>query len=184
MKLREKPRWALLYAGTDIVIPCEKGQEDEIMELVTGWGACAGADVEITLKKSSGKAKRSLDANAYLWALCGKLGLATGSTKEQEYRKAIKAAGVKTTVLVLDSSVDEIIAHWGSAGVGNFAEVLRKSDKVQGCTIVNVYHGSSSYSTDEMSKLIDYVVKAAEKKKIPTITQTELERLKSQWGQI
>lgn len=182
MKLKDKPRWALLYRETDIIIPCEKGQEKEVMGLVSDWEVEAGTDVEIIVKaKTPSKAKRSLDANAYLWMLCGKLALTTGGTKETEYRKAIKAAGVKTTVLVLDSAVNEIIAHWGSTGIGSFAEVLRKSDKVRDCTIVNVYYGSSSYSTDEMSKLIDYVVKEAEKKKIPTMTPAEIARLKSQW---
>lgn len=186
MKLKEKPRLALLYKETDIIIPCEKGQETEIRELVNGWDVDPEKDVEIKVfnKASQPEKKRSLDANSYLWLLCGKIAAATGSKKETEYRKAIKAAGVKTTVLVLDPSVDTFIAQWGRAGIGTFAEFTRKSDKVKGCSVINVYCGSSGYSTDEMSKLIDYVVKLAGKYKIPTMTPAELEQMKSQWRQI
>lgn len=134
-------------------------------------------DVEI----STSKTRRSLDANAYCWALIGQIAEATKLKKEEVYRDEIKQMGGNyDTVCVPQKAVDALCRHWQHNGLGWMAETFES--KFPGCINVNLYYGSSAYDTTQMSRLIDNVVQDAQALGIETKTPRELSLLKEDWG--
>jgi hypothetical protein len=133
------------------------------------------ATIEIKRKK------RSLDANSYMWVLADKIASRLNTTKEVVYREAIRSVGTFDSLLIQDKAVDSFIELWQKQGTGNMAEAMYQSKVVDGCTVVRVYHGSSTYDTKQMARLIDYIVSEAKEQGIETLTPNEIERLKNAW---
>lgn len=133
-------------------------------------------DYEIRPKRK----KRSLDANAYLWTLVGKIAAAVGIPTDEVYRNAIRDAGEFTPLPIRADAVEEFSRVWGTKGTGWFIDVLDDS-KLPGYKLVRAYNGSSSYDTKQMSRLIDYVVQDAKSLDIETMTERELSLLKEGW---
>lgn len=124
------------------------------------------------------KRKRSLNANAYMWQLCHKIAEKVGASKEAVYRKNIREVGSFETVELLNDGVARFIRSWQANGLGWIAEPLSERN---GYTTVIAYFGSSSYSTAEMSRLIDAVVAEAKALGVETMTPEELDRLTLTW---
>lgn len=134
--------------------------------------------VKVEIKKAS-KAK-SRDANAYCWVIIDKIAEKTGICRSEVYRHAIKEiGGVSTTVCVQDKAVDRLRESWEKNGIGWQTDTLKS--RIDGCTNVILYYGSSVYTSQQMSRLIDSLVQEAEGLGIPTYPE-ETERMKAQWG--
>lgn len=124
--------------------------------------------------------RRSLDANAYFWVLADKLSAANGLTKEEVYKNAIRdISGVSDTVCVLNESVEKVRQGWQKHGLGWQTEEY--PSKLEGCTNVILYYGSSAYDSAQMSRLIDNIVQDCKAVGIETMTPAELESLKAGW---
>lgn len=137
-----------------------------------------GKDLSIELKEY--RKKRSLDANAYAWVLISKLAEKTGLPKTDIYRNAIKDVGGNSDVVcVQDKAVQSLCDGWQRNGLGWLTETF--PSKIDGCTNVILYYGSSSYDTAQMSRLIDIVVAECKEQGIETMTPQELEALKEKW---
>ncbi|AUO19900.1 hypothetical protein [Monoglobus pectinilyticus] len=134
--------------------------------------------LDIELKKH--RKKRSLNANAYLWVLCGKLADKIGVDKESVYRQHILNANVYRVAEINESAADTLIKGWQMNGVGWIAERVDESNK-DGFVIVNLYYGSSTYNTKQMSRLLDSVIEDCREQGIQTITPDEISKLKSLW---
>lgn len=135
-------------------------------------------DVEITVKKY--RKKRSLDANAYAWVIIDKLAAKLNLPKADVYRECIRSiGGVSQTVCVMEKAADALIDGWRHNGLGWFAETF--PSKIDGCTNVILYFGSSTYDTKQMSALIDYLVEACILQGIETATQDEIAKYKEEW---
>ncbi len=145
------------------------------------FDALCNKDVEITIKKAS--VKRSLDANAFLWFLCGQIAERSSkyskAGKNDVYRDAIRAKGVYEPLMIRADALERFINRWADKGTGWFAEVI--DDYKDKYKIVHAYYGSSTYTTAEMSRVIDYVILEAEDLGIPTITPKEMEKLLGRW---
>lgn len=125
--------------------------------------------------------KRSRDANAYCWVLIDKLAEKTGLTKPEVYRAAIKEiGGVSDTVCVQDRAVDKLRQSWEKNGIGWQTDVL--PSKLEGCTNVVLYYGSSTYDTAQMFRLIDHIVQDCKAVGIETATPEELATMLEGWG--
>ncbi len=181
MKLRDKPRINSMYAGPEIVIPIERGEAIYVSDVFPNIDDIdISKDIEI--KMSVKRKKRSLDANAYMWQLCGEIARVIRSTKNEVYMQAIRDVGVSELHLVPDDAVDAMIKRWGRTGLGYMAEVAYKSSKNPGNTAMILWYGSSTYDTKEMSHLIDYIVDEAKGLGIETMTPDEIAKLKAAWG--
>lgn len=124
--------------------------------------------------------KRSLDANAYCWTLIDKLAEKTGLTKSEIYRNAIREIGGNSeTVCAPNAAVDKLCRGWRHNGEGWQAETSKS--KLDGCTNITLYYGSSVYDTKQMSRLIDSIVQDCQAVGIETMTPAELETLKAEW---
>lgn len=133
-------------------------------------------DYEITLRKS----KRSLDANAYAWVLIDKLAEATGLTKAEVYRNAIRnIGGVSETYCIPTRGVEMFCRIWDGNGLGWQVETF--PSKLPRCTNVTAYYGSSVYDTAQMSRLIDALVQDCKALDIETMPSDRLQSLLSSW---
>ena len=137
--------------------------------------------VTVEIKKAS--KGRSKDANAMCWALCSDIGKAMTPPmdKEQVYRRAIRAVGVYTPVTVVVWDLATIKRRWESHGVGWFGEVV--DDAGAGKKLIHLYYGSSTYTVEEMKRLLDWLVDEAQQMEIPIpLSKAEEERLLERWG--
>lgn len=126
------------------------------------------------------KKQRSLDANAYCWVLIDKLSEKLNVSKTEIYRQAIKEIGGNSeTVCVPTKAVNKVCEGWEHNGIGWQTETFKS--KIDGCTNVILYYGSSSYNTNQMSMLIDNIVQDCKALDIETLTPKELQALKDGW---
>lgn len=131
--------------------------------------------------------KRTLEANRYMWKLCGELAEKlsddkTKHTKESVYRKAIKEIGVWADDEIEPDKVQWRRTAWEQIGTGWITE--RVDFTADGSKeIIRFYYGSSRYNKKQMSRLIDNIVQDCEALGIQTKTPDEIERLKSLWGE-
>lgn len=127
--------------------------------------------------------KRSLDANAYFWTLCGKLAAVTGIPKNEIYREYIREIGDNfDIVLVKAGDVESRKKRWEARGMGWISELVGPS-AVPGYLEIAEYYGSSSYDSAQMTRLIDLVVFDCKEQGIETATPDELARMKREWNQ-
>lgn len=136
-------------------------------------------DVSVTIKKH--RAKRSLDANAYAWVLMDKLAEAVGVPREAIYREAIKnVAGNSEIVCVRTNAVEKLCEGWKRNGLGWQTDIF--PSKIDGCTNVVLYYGSSAFDTAQMSRLIDNIIQDCKTAGIETMPSDKLDALLEAWG--
>lgn len=136
---------------------------------------------KLSIEVKPWRKKRSLDANAYCWVLIDRLAAANGITKEEVYRNAIKDIGDNSdTVCVVNEAVEKVCKAWEKHGLGWQAETF--ASKLDGCTNVILYYGSSTYDTSQMSRLIDNIVQDCKAVGVETMTPAELAGLVERWG--
>lgn len=148
-----------------VVIECEDVKPVDIEKL-------KDKDLRCTLKQW--REKRSLDANAYCWALINEIANITRLEKDEVYLQMLKDYG--------QNEVVSIQSHINPDGYFKYYEELGKGyvgDKE--FTHYRLFKGSSEYDSREMSILIDGVIHEAEALGIPTITEKQLAQLKGEW---
>lgn len=127
------------------------------------------------------RARRSLDANAYAWVLMDKLAEKLNVSKEEIYREYIKHIGGNSEVVcVKNSAVERLCEGWSKNGIGWQTDTM--PSKIDGCTNVILYYGSSTYDTSQMSRLIDLIIQDCKEQGIQTDTPDTIARLKALWG--
>lgn len=125
--------------------------------------------------------KRSLDANAYAWVLIHKLASAMGMKPEEVYLQEVMNVGNNfTPMCVREKDVERFKRSWQSNGLGWPVKDLGPS-QVPGCRNLMAYHGSSTYDTQQMSRLIDLLVQDCKQLDIETLPPEKLALLKEEW---
>lgn len=119
------------------------------------------------------KKKRSLDANAYMWVLLDKLSAVLRIEKTEIYKRMVKEiGGASEVVCVKNEAAEKLCEGWRHNGIGWQTDTFQS--KLEGCTNVVLYYGSSTYDTAQMSRLIDLVVQECKQHGIETLTPSEL----------
>lgn len=133
-------------------------------------------DVEVDVKVTKHRVKRSLDANAYAWVLIDKIAQKRRMSKAEVYRNAIREiGGVSEVVCIQNRAVKTMKDVWTRNGIG--WQVEEMESKIDGCTNLILYKGSSVYDTKQMSALIDSLVQDARSIGIETRPQWEIDSL-------
>lgn len=132
----------------------------------------------IHIKLEKWYSKRSLNANAYMWQLIGKLAKKMNLTNNEVYRKHVKEAGSFTVLQMEEDEMKEFERIWQSKGLGWICE---KSIDKYGQIVLLAFHGSSIYTTKEMTRLIDSVVQDCREQGIETKTNDEIDSLLKEW---
>ena len=133
---------------------------------------------EVRLKVTKWSEKRSLDANAYLWVLCTKLGEALKTSKDEVYEECINKYGYvdePPICISVKSDVDMslIDGHWKylrDSLDGRFKAYMR-------------LRGTSEYTKKEMAHFLDMVIEDCKEQGIETLPNEEIERMKAMWKQ-
>ena len=157
--------------GTGIVlnigIPITYGKD--VDRLVGGFRA----NTEWELKPY--KQKRSLNSNSYMWTLADKLAEKLHSTKEEIYRIAVANVGVFTEIKVADVEAAKRFKQiWQHNGVGWLTKTINE-------TTIQAYYGSSTYNTQEMARLIDFLQDECKRQGIEVRPQWEVDAMLKEW---
>lgn len=145
------------------------------------FDALKDAPVTVEIKKAS--KGRSKDANAFCWALCSEIGkaLIPPQSKEDIYRRAIKAVGVYTPVDVVAWDIPVIRRRWEGHGVGWFLEVV--DDSRTGHKLIHLYYGSSTYTVQEMQTLLEWLTDEARQMNLPIpLSKKDEQEMLERWG--
>lgn len=181
MKLADRPRIDILYKIDNLVIPLQKGQHREVIELIERLGVVnQDNDYDVTIKRKH--KKRSRDANSYFWELVGKLGEKLNKPKSEIYRELIRDNGVYQIVPIRADCITRWTQIWSGHGLGWVCDDLGECRTLPGHHNIICYYGSSTYTTKEMSRLIDAVIIECKEQGIETMTPNEIEELKQKWG--
>lgn len=121
------------------------------------------------------KERRSNDANGMFWSLLGELQEKLKVPKEDLYREYIKDIGSYEVVPIKNEAVDRFIESWQHNGLGWVCDTTKS--KLNGYTNVLAYYGTSTYSKDEMARLLGQVVDDCIAQGIPTKKKEEIESL-------
>ena len=163
-------RWSEDSSGEWLHIKCSRPQR--VLD-----GIETGKEYDVEIKRH--RERRSLDSNSYLWILLDRLSEKLNIPKEELYREQIhNVGGVSETVCVQNSALKTLVQGWEHNGLGWFAETF--PSKIDGCTNVTLYYGSSAYDTAQMSRLLDLVIQECKDQGIETLTPEELARLEEQ----
>lgn len=139
-------------------------------------------DKEYTLTVKERKEKRSLNANAYFWVMCDRLAEKLRLSKTEIYRSYVKEIGGNNDIVCcINKAVPELREAWEGRGLGWLTET--EESKLEGCTNIRLYYGSSTYDRDQMSRLIGLCKQDCIENDIPTWDEEELQRLCEEWGQ-
>lgn len=124
--------------------------------------------------------KRSLDANAYYWKLCGELAKAVGAKPEDIYRSHVKDIWNCDVLCITKKALPVFETHWTSGHLGRFIET--RESKIEGCVTVLAFYGSSDFSWAEMSRLIDNCIQDCKSVGVETLPPDKIAMLKEEWG--
>lgn len=147
------------------------------MTPLNALNAHIGKGKQLAVEIKPQRIRRSLDANAYMWVILAKMAAVLHTTKDELYLHVLEDYGQFTHIVVPPGAVERMTKAWRT--VRNLGPVYvggRKGVQLQ------VYYGSSGYSTAEMATLIDGVVDEAKGIGVETLTPDELARMKSEWG--
>mgnify|MGYP003299058999 CR=1 FL=1 len=140
-------------------------------------------DKPVSVELKEYKNPRSLTANAYAWVLIGKISEKMRMSAVEYYRRAIRECAIKTNIVcVQNHAAQSLIESWGRNGIGSFCEMM--DSKIDGCTNVMLYDGSSTFNSSEMARFINYIVQDAESLGIPTVTDEEMNRMLGRWKRV
>lgn len=138
-----------------LLIPAPKDEELNLIK----------TDVEYSIELKRPGRKRSLNANSYCWLLCQRIAEKISRdgqyvSKEEIYREAIQDSQGFMPVCVQTKIANDVIRKWHHNGIG-WTAINAGDSKIKGCTVLHLYAGSSSYTVEEMSRLIDCLVDEA-----------------------
>jgi len=136
-----------------------------------------GKGKQLAVEVKPQRIRRSLDSNAYLWVLLGKMAAALHTDKDDLYLLVLERYGQFTHIVVHPRAVERITKEWRTVrNLGPVVVAGRPGVQLQ------VYYGSSGYSTAEMAVLIDGVVDEAKEIGVETLPPEQLAMMKTQWG--
>lgn len=127
------------------------------------------------------KYRRSNNANAYFWVLCGKLAAKTKQDKIAIYKEFIRNIGDNFEVFAIENEkLNEFIHSWGGGHLGWTYDILGESD-IPNHTDVVAYYGSSTYNSSQMAALIDAAIFECEEQGIEVLSPEKISKLKNKW---
>lgn len=159
-------------------ISFEVNEQNDFKEMVDEMKGLEKLSIEVKPFRQ----RRSLDANAYCWVLLDKLAEKLRTPKVTVYRQYIQNIGGNSEIVcVKNEAVKRLCEGWQRNGIGWQTDTF--DSKLDGCTNVILYYGSSVYDASQMGRLLDLIIQDCKAVGIPTETPDEIARLKSMWGE-
>ena len=126
---------------------------------------------KLSIEAKQYRAKRSLDANALLWACLSEIAVALRTDKWDIYLTMLKRYGKYTYICVKPNIVEAVKAQWREC-----EEIGTININGQEAVQLLCYFGSSTYDTKEMSVLIDGVISEMKEIGLQTPESKEVRR--------
>ncbi len=136
---------------------------------------CDRLDIEVKKHRE----KRSRDSNSYCWVLMQKLAEHSGIDKWDVYLECLKKySRAFTHVIVKEDAIDKVKELYRECiDLGEIKVNGQSGHQLQ------VYFGSSTFDSKEMSVFLDGVVSECKELGIETLPPYEIERMKAAWNQ-
>ena len=151
----------------------KKGKFNLLLPRILDFIANLDGDAEYELTISKPKNPKSNEANAYYWALIGKLSEKVNASPKEIYRHHIQDVGGNYEVVpIKEIAVDTWIKNWERKGLGWACEIIGES-KLRGYINVICFYGSSTYDSRQMSRLIDLCIEDCKAQGIETLTPSQ-----------
>lgn len=155
---------------TRITFEMDEIDRDSIIPLI-------GRDLRIEAKQW--REKRSLDSNAYAWVLMQRIAEKIHSDKWEVYLDMLKRYSRSFThIIVKEKAVNAVMEMYrASIDLGEITVGGQTGHQLQ------VYFGSSTFDTKEMSVFIDGLVSECKELGIETLPPEEQERMLKAWDE-
>lgn len=124
--------------------------------------------------------RRSLNANAYFWAILGKLADTLDIPKDELYIQYVREIGPYKDFTLTPDEAKTFRTAWERLGQGWPTEQVDFTPDGER-VIIRAYYGSSTYSKKRMARLIDLAVQDAKSVGIETLTDRELSAMVDRW---
>lgn len=121
--------------------------------------------------------KRSLDANAFLWACLADMAAKLHTSKDELYLQMLERYGRFTHIICTPAAVDRVRREFKTVRVLGEVTVNGK----QGIQM-QVYYGSSDYDSKEFSILLDGVLSEAKEMGLEYISEADKALMLEEWG--
>ena len=131
---------------------------------------------KLKIKATKYREKRSLDANAMLWACLGEIAQSIRADKWEIYLQMLKRYGQYTYICVKPNMVDAVKAQWRECEVVGEININGQKAVQMLC-----YFGSSTYDTKQFSVLLDGVISEMAEMGLQTPPSEEMRRALEQW---
>ena len=154
-------------------IPLPKGSETALEKLEDYIAKGKTLTVEIKLKR----ARRSLDANACMWAMLRDMATVLHTTDKELYLVELQKYGVCDYISCPEEAVDRIkmvyrlVVERGNTWVNGYK-----------MKVLQVFPGSSTYNTKEFSVLLDGVISDAKELGVDYISPADRDLILKEWG--
>jgi hypothetical protein len=122
--------------------------------------------------------RRSLDANALLWACLGEIAAALKTDKWDVYLKMLQRYGKYTYICVKPNVVEAVKAQWREC-----EEVGKVNINGQEAVQMLCYFGSSTYDSKEFSVLLDGVISEMKEMGLQPPPTGDIKRAMENYGQ-
>ena len=134
---------------------------------------CEKLDIEAKKHRE----KRSLNANAYCWHLLQEIAEAVHSDKWSVYLECLRKYSRAFTHIIVKPNAVEAVKELCRTCIdlGEISVNGMKGHQLQ------IYYGSSTFDTKEMSVFLDGIVSECKELGIETMTPADLEVMKSAW---
>lgn len=137
--------------------------------------------IDKTVDISVSRNKRSLDANACLWACLGDIASAIRSDPWDVYLYMLQRYGKYEYILAKPEAVEDLRKQWREIKVVGDRQVW-KDGEPQNMIELLCFYGSSTYNTKEFSRLLDGVISEMKEMQLETPDDERIESLMDEWG--
>lgn len=137
---------------------------------------------ELDIEIKQHREKRSGRANRYFWQLIGELCELQNINPVEDYKRRVKELGIFRTTRIESTDFETLKKTWENWGEAWFCEKV-DTEIINGLEfyIVNLYYGSSSFNTKQMSGLIDNLVQDCKSVGLETKPKQEIDSLLKEW---
>lgn len=166
--------------GGNLIIKPERQDMGKAMALVRKH-----KDRLYTLEIKEYRKKRSLDANAKLWALINEMSTILRLTPEEIYQGYIPDVGNNFKYIpALPEEVEEWTKDWCRGHIGRMVEDVGpcRTQALRGHRLLKMYRGSSEYDVPTFSRLLDLVIQDCRNLGIEVMSEREKSLLLEEWG--
>lgn len=135
------------------------------------------SDTDLLITAEVHREKRSRNANAYLWVLLQQIAEKVDSDRWSVYLKMLKRYSRKFDFYICkEQAVERFKQCWREViDLGEIEVNGQKGHQLQ------VFYGSSTFNSKEMSVLLNGVVSECKELGIPTLDELEIARLCEKW---